>query len=1271
MADDFSFLTEIEEEENDNLDNSSSLSTVADVPAEDDQFGFITALPDDEQPVAEVKEDPYVPPKDDEFGFITQIEEPAPEETEVLSVLSPPQKKTFERPEDANVDEDISYDEMSSDEGYMDMLRDYNSQRFGDSGEQKEDETDREYLERFVSHVREFEFNSLDMASQLDWVRTAKDGERMKFGYLYSQLDKLPEFYEEGGTGYLSAIRDFGKSLILDPLNLIGFGSGKVASVIATRSVAQALKQGGKIYGKKMAIEEAAKLAGKKFLSTKAGKVAALGVGVEAGAAAVENLKQQELNILSKKYGDATPTERSAGSAALAAGITGIIGIPFAKAGIGSTKKIHLNVRQAAANQRKMKRELDARNGEFAATVSKEATGDTAGLANGIFDVPKGREALKELGPEPEDAVGQMQFRTELMQRVGDVITDTVRDLANNGQLGKMVNEETKASEVIGNILSKYMASAAKKTAATKGKRAAGKATGDIKEQTTRMLEGEGTEKGLLDFIPDDVDASTLANALEGALSRNKMSSEQFINAMGASYTDAGKYLNTASQVGKIMKGLREIDPQLADAMKAFDNPNATVEPISRMGEMYRKMDRERRALMVTMVSTTMRNVYSAVSRIGMEGTANALESVLYQLGRGSQAGMSGSIPRVTSLGDGLRTVVRDGFGSVERMVSANKTAELSDLLLANQPRLLANMNRSLNELAPDKELSKVTRWLNSLNIAQDLFFRRGVFTDTIDKQMRRAGIIVDTPTKKGQFKSLEEFAASGQSLPSKVLENAVDESLAFTFARIPKEKGGQFGDSIAHSFLKLNEKLGPLPLPIGTAAFPFAKFMVNALQFQFQYSPASVVTGLYQGRLAKLAGKAAEESKKLAALETDDAAKKALLDRSKKELLEAEQRANKARKDFSTGVVGTAALMSAINYRAKNQDTKWFEGKTDDGKTTDLRPYFPITPYLALADMIVKMGYAEGASLGMVDQPEITGEIDVQEFLEGVTGAQFRTGASSFVLDESFKLFKGESSDMKKERLYELTGQYVAELFGGAATPLRVLRDVEAAYDTEAAIVRDARQTTGDTPLKRGVSAFTNVLQKDMPIVSKDLPELQSTTREAPIYRQSSGVSQLFGLPREEAARTPGEKELVRLGIKNFTIVPSEREGEATALVKKHFGKRFEERINKEINSKEYKNKSNSKQKQTMRNILREFRARARQLAKIEARNTAKELGKPFTAFDRAEWGKLSTLQRRLANEWYETKYGMTVTEKQAEDPDMNHLRAGSRIGRAEAKTR
>ena len=68
----------------------------------------------------------------------------------------------------------------------------------------------------------------------------------MKFGYLYSQLDRLPDFYEEGGTGSASAIRDFGKSLLLDPLNYIGFGAGKAASFVATRAITQALKQGGK-----------------------------------------------------------------------------------------------------------------------------------------------------------------------------------------------------------------------------------------------------------------------------------------------------------------------------------------------------------------------------------------------------------------------------------------------------------------------------------------------------------------------------------------------------------------------------------------------------------------------------------------------------------------------------------------------------------------------------------------------------------------------------------------------------------------------------------------------------------------------------------------------------------------------------------------------------------------------------------------------------------------------------------------------------------------
>ena len=59
----------------------------------------------------------------------------------------------------------------------MDMLRDYGVK--GNLGKQKDDESDEQYLKRFLTHTREFEFNSIDLGRQLDWVRNANQEERM------------------------------------------------------------------------------------------------------------------------------------------------------------------------------------------------------------------------------------------------------------------------------------------------------------------------------------------------------------------------------------------------------------------------------------------------------------------------------------------------------------------------------------------------------------------------------------------------------------------------------------------------------------------------------------------------------------------------------------------------------------------------------------------------------------------------------------------------------------------------------------------------------------------------------------------------------------------------------------------------------------------------------------------------------------------------------------------------------------------------------------
>lgn len=1161
----------------------------------------------------------------DEFDLDTYVSSLYAKDEESLDIpdeFKPPKPREFGDDIDIDTADELTFEELASDGEYMDMLSEYMVNRLGDEGKKEEDESDSDYLKRFLTHTREFEWNSIDLGSQLNWVRNADEAERMKFGYIYSQLEKLPSFYEEGGTGYLSAMRDFGKSLLLDPLSYIGFGAGKVAATVGQRAIVQALKTGGK----KLALEEAAKMSGKRLLSTTGGKIATTGVAVEAGAAAVQDLKLQEVEKLSWKYGE--PEE---GYDFIRAGTVGAFGTAL---GIGGLKisggingqRLLGNARQARIKQKKIANQLNVREqalrdeaAEQAGKRSDEAVNQSGDVANNIFDKDAGRQVLEELGPEPKDPAAQMQFRTQLMQRVGKAVTVIVEDLASNGQLGKMVNEETQASEVIGKIVNDTLKMSEKKSAK------------EIKEQTEKLLIGTDTEKGILDMIEGDISE----DVIESALRQSGLTNKQFVDAMGASYQDAGRFLQTASNVGKIIKGIARIDKELADALTEQLPSDEIIGIFGKSHQFMQRLDRERRALMVTQISTTVRNVGTAAIRLPMEAAANAIEAAIYHIGRGADAATSGNM--IAGTNGSFRDIIRDSFGAMSRLRDVSGTADIADSLLSHNTSLASRINRTLQEVDSDKSLSWITTKLNGLNIAQDIMFRRAIFVDTIDKRMRRAGIIVDNPTKLGQYKSLEEFTASGKVLPSTVLSDAVEESLSFTFSRMPKAGGKKGGDTVGHYFVKFNEALGPIPGPIGTAAFPFARFMVNALQFQFQYSPVSVVSSAYTNVLGRFARRASEAAKK-----ADNA------DLATAKGKEAAQLFSKSREDFSKGVVGTAALMAAIKYRSDNQDVKWYEGSTENG-TYDLRPFFPIAPYLAVADVIVKMGNGT--------------EIDSKDFIEGFTGAQWRTGASSFVVDNFFEAIKG--TDKSSEKIAEIGGQYVGEIFGGFATPIRVVRDVQAAYDTEAAIIRDSKQYEGFGSSSRFSQALSNTIAKDLPSYAKELPELESPTREGPIFRQSPMVGQFTGL-RKEAKRNPAEKELTRLGYKSFEISPSTGDKKADAFVKRFLGGEIENKLSAYVESEEYQSKTEAEKRLVIRNRLRLYRSIAKQLGEIEAIKVSEE---GYTPFDRAEYNSMSKAERNAADDYYMQKYGKDVIEMQEMEPDKNHLIMAITVGRTLAR--
>ena len=356
----------------------------------------------------------------------------------------------------------------------------------------------------------------------------------------------------------------------------------------------------------------------------------------------------------------------------------------------------------------------------------------------------------------------------------------------------------------------------------------------------------------------------------------------------------------------------------------------------------------------------------------------------------------------------------------------------------------------------------------------------------------------------------------------------------------------------------------------------------------------------------------------------------------------------------MSKAMVGTAAFYAAYKYRKENQDTNWYEMKNDDNRTFDIRPFFPLAPYLIIGDLLVKL-----------QEDKLRNGLG-QDFIEGFTGAMFRNGASSYVIDNMFMGFGSadEFNSTEGEKLGEKMSRYLGELVGGAMTPLRVLKDIEASFSKEASIIRDSAQIEGIGGVERSVNTFKNAVQRNLPFVSKYLPEKEFATREGPMYEQSAIGKQLTGR-RMSPQKNTIEKELVRFGLEEFELLPTTGDKIADSYVKKFLGKMVEEQLTKAINTDYYRNLSDTKKEASFNNKLKVYRKFAKQLGEGLARQEANELGKATTPFDRAKYVKLTRRQRKLADEYYIEKYGKSVLDMQKEEPDKNHYMMAVYLGR------
>jgi hypothetical protein len=1155
MADDFSFLTLDEEEEDkddaqvQSISSFSSEPVAVDTSQEVDEFDFLSTPTDDEvQEVRNIEEISATEDKD-EFSFLTvdQPDAPSPLSTEDSTEYDLDVEKTF--------------DEFSTDQGYIDSIKEYAVSRYGaEQAAELDDKSNEEILELFLTEVRAFETNSLNLSSMLDYVRGASEEEKQNFGFIYSQLDKMPGFLSEGGGSTASAVVDYLGSFISDPINLVGFGAGRVAASGAKAAILQTFKQ----KGKEAAIKEASKLslqAAKKPLAVEA--------GFDLTAGTVEDLGRQAIEA---EVGMADDV--SLGEAMLVGGIQAVA---------GGVLTVGLTAGTARKGAKEIVEEVESISTKIAERAAAKETAEQQDSGY-VFDPVNGYEVLEEIDLKSlrsqveggELTEGQLQV--EITQRIAKAATEIVADMMERGEVvpavQKMIDDGNKASEIARTVLSN-----------------------------------------------EDIDSDLLS----GALKRAGLSVEDFLDVSGVSLTDAAKTMASYSNMGKLIKRTNELDPAAAKKIEdAFGAENATVSSLSKAHDFMMRLDRERRAFMVSQIATTARNVATAGMRLGMESAAKTMESSLYHLGKAASSVVRGEAS-VAGVQRGLRQIAVDGFGTLAYLADAGGSKQLADTLLKHNPRLARIMDRSLQEVDVDQTLSKPARLVNTLNMLQDTYFRRAVFNESVAKQLRATGV------------DLDEFLLTGKALPSNVMERAVDDALSFTFARMPKRGGDKLGDTIGYHFVRFNEALGPLPgvvgAPVGTGAFPFARFMVNAMQFQLDYSPLSTVGAITNGS-------------------------KGMFNKYVRGISDAktERQLAKAREQVGKATVGTAALFAAIKHREENQDTKWYEVTDSEGRPVDTRAFFPISPYLAVADFIVKLKNDE------------LDEAGIKQVFEGLTGAQLRSGASSYMIDSFFENLDsvtggGGVGDIKTEKMAEYIGGYLGELVGAFTTPAKMVGDVMAQFDKDEALIRDARQIEGIGAAERGVDAFEKAALRAVPGLSDELPVKESPTQTDPMVKQSPLLGQLTGV-RPQKRRTDVQKELIDLGYEDYEIVPSTGDKTADAFVKKAMGRFVEDNLAREIASPGYKKLSDAKKKASMRNKLKRYRDIATKVGKAEASRGARKDGKAFTPFDRAQWAKLSKGARKLADEYYMERYGKSVLDKQAEEPNVNHFLTGKKIG-------
>lgn len=630
--------------------------------------------------------------------------------------------------------------------------------------------------------------------------------------------------------------------------------------------------------------------------------------------------------------------------------------------------------------------------------------------------------------------------------------------------------------------------------------------------------------KQMADLIDDGVIKGDGINRL---LDKYGMTPLQLAKDIKESASTGGQILNRWSQVRRQLKSQFKDDPELMKFLsKETENENFVL---AWVGGQIKTAERLYQAALISQPATAARNFYMGNAHLGIDLVNEFIAGSFQKLTKTGIAGQEFTPLKVKS--DRLSKEFGDIYGSLKRVAQKAMGKPVSKdayvTLLDNLPEegKAALLNTSIGDAA---FTDVVSRRMTMFNHIQERFIRR----------ISSEGFLVTRLQQHG-FKDVKGFADITPKMwdflkgRPDIFNEMVDHSLKISFANQPEYAIGKMLTQIWRK------------IPGSAFTLPFMRFATMSMEWTLHHSPLGLVRLFTPKAIKTIAGP------------------------------------NNAKQARVIAEATTGAILMGLGYAIRSNPTiagdKWYEikvgkhPKTGEQLSLDMRPFFPLVPYLFMAEAFKNLTYDE-------KKDRASTKLTATDWVEGLSGMRTLAG-SPLAITAAFKQLEAGNKVGSVETLEKVVGQII----GGYTTPARTFSDIYSIIDEKEAIPRSVKENNLWGP------AMNNI-----PKLKQLLPPVTTQTRGLAPVAFNPAVRQFTGIGFTR--RTPIEQEAARLGI---FLNPKLGDPKAESVVMEASGPIVNEVGNNIVKSDFYQNASDYDRGLIIKAIAEEYKSVATEAVK------------------------------------------------------------------------